>query len=361
MSVQARSYVQLIMGGRVPVDTTPGPVLMYRALKKSPPQLMSCPQRVSQQVQLWKHNCQTEVPAALPEVESSVPVGRSAARTPPPPRPWWQASGSVERRSRCARHRCQSCSDRLLLVSPRAQSSLPATLSSSHHGLPARLGHEKMSNSRAKQGSPNLSEPGGGGGSDAVLMTYLCRQRTTRMHLIVGRHVPVDMAPSGPVLVYRAPNKVYPASQLSRPTAGPHRCMTTHRARTAPAAPVVPCSRPATVGLHSFLHCRPSSICCCTPTGMSTTASKLHRAATVGSSTVSLPPAPEESAGPAHRDVEHLVKRTATGESQWSAELDQGKRPLRHDSDVNDLDLHNDGHVNQFKMHSLALYVPVSA
>ena len=36
------------------------------------------------------------------EVESSVPVGRSAARAPPPPRPWWQASGSLERRSRCA-------------------------------------------------------------------------------------------------------------------------------------------------------------------------------------------------------------------------------------------------------------------
>ena len=36
---------------------------------------------------------------------------------------------------------------------------------------------------------------------------------------------------------------------------------------------------------------------------------------------------------------------TATGESQWSAEMDQGKRPLRHDSDVNDLDMHNNGHV----------------
>ena len=37
------------------MDTTPGPVPMYRALK-FPPQLMSCPQRVSQ-VQLWEHNC----------------------------------------------------------------------------------------------------------------------------------------------------------------------------------------------------------------------------------------------------------------------------------------------------------------
>ena len=37
-----------------------------------------------------------------PEVESSIPVGRSAARTPTTPRPWWQAS------------RCHGRSDRLL-------------------------------------------------------------------------------------------------------------------------------------------------------------------------------------------------------------------------------------------------------
>ena len=42
---------------------------------------------------------QTETLAAPLEVESSVPVGRSAPRTPLPPRPWWQASGSVERRT----------------------------------------------------------------------------------------------------------------------------------------------------------------------------------------------------------------------------------------------------------------------
>ena len=41
---------------------------------------------------------------------------------------------------------------------------------------------------------------------------------------------------------------------------------------------------------------------------------------------------------------------TATGESQWSAAQDQGKRPLRHDSVIDDLDMHNSGHVNnQFK------------
>ena len=83
----------------------------------------------------------------------------------------WSAVRGVYLAGQMVHHRCQGCSDRLLLVSPpRAQSSLPATLSSSHHGLPARLGHEKLSNSRAKQGSPNLSEPaggdGGGGGSD---------------------------------------------------------------------------------------------------------------------------------------------------------------------------------------------------
>ena len=48
-------------------------------------------------------------------------------------------------------------------------------------------------------------------------------------------------------------------------------------------------------------------------------------------------------------------------ESQWSAELDQGKRPLHHDVDVDDLDMYNNGHVNnQSKVHSLALCVPVS-
>ena len=86
---------------------------------------------------------------------SSVPGGKLLAP--------WSAVRGVHLAGRVVHHRCQGCSDRLLLVSPpRAQSSLPATLSSSHHGLPARLGHEKMSNSRAKQGSPNLSEPGGG-------------------------------------------------------------------------------------------------------------------------------------------------------------------------------------------------------
>ena len=52
---------------------------------------------------------------------------------------------------------------------------------------------------------------------------------------------------------------------------------------------------------------------------------------------------------------------TAPGESQWSAGLDQGKRPLRHDSVVDDLDMHHNGHVNnQSNVHISALCVPVS-
>ena len=35
MSVQGRAYDAPNYGGRVPVDTTPGPVPVYRALKKS--------------------------------------------------------------------------------------------------------------------------------------------------------------------------------------------------------------------------------------------------------------------------------------------------------------------------------------
>ena len=74
----------------------------------------------------------------------------------------WSAVRGVHLAGRVVHHRCQGCSDRLLLVSPpRAQSSLPATLSSSHHGLPARLSHEVTP---WKKGNANLSEPGGGGG-----------------------------------------------------------------------------------------------------------------------------------------------------------------------------------------------------
>ena len=75
-----------------------------------------------------------------------------------------------------------------------------------------------------------------------------------------------------------------------------------------------------------------------------------------GISTVSSLPAPEESAGPTQTGRRTPCQWTPTGESQWSAGLDQGKRPLRHDSNVNDLDMHN----NQSNVHCLALCVSVS-
>ena len=67
-----------------------------------------------------------------------VPVGRSTSRSLPPRWPWWLSSDVVAVVRRSSKGR----SDRLLLVSPpRAQPSLPPTLGSSHHGLPARLSH----------------------------------------------------------------------------------------------------------------------------------------------------------------------------------------------------------------------------
>ena len=73
-------------------------------------------------------------------------------------------------------------------------------------------------------------------------------------------------------------------------------------------------------------------------------------AATVGSRPIS----------PAQQGRRTPDQWNATGESQWSAELDQGKRPLRHDRVVDDLDMHN-GLVNTSpKKHSLTLCVPVS-
>ena len=79
-----------------------------------------------------------------------------------------------------------------------------------------------------------------------------------------------------------------------------------------------------------------------------------------GISTASSPTAPQKSAGSAQPGHRTPCQWTAPGESQWSAELDHGKRPLRHDSDVNDLDMHNNGRVNnQSKMRCLALCVPV--
>ena len=43
--------------GRVPVDTLPRPCTCVQGPEKSTPQVMSWPQRVSQQVQLWEDDC----------------------------------------------------------------------------------------------------------------------------------------------------------------------------------------------------------------------------------------------------------------------------------------------------------------
>ena len=53
-----------------------------------------------------------------------------------------------------------------------------------------------------------------------------------------------------------------------------------------------------------------------------------------------------ESAGLAQEGQRTPRQWTATGKSQRSAARDQGKRPKRHDKVVNDLDMHNNGHVN---------------
>ena len=96
---------------------------------------------------------QTEVPARSPGGGVfSVPVGRSAARTPPPPRPlvasFWLRGAPFAvctlpdewciTVARAAAIDCCSCRHH------ERSRRLPATLSSSHHGLPARLSHEKL-------------------------------------------------------------------------------------------------------------------------------------------------------------------------------------------------------------------------
>ena len=94
---------------------------------------------------------QRDCPAAPPEVEASVPVGRSASRAPPPPRPWRRSSVPVGRRSAASppflrtstvvESSCQGHADGLLLVPKhRAQPPL-STPPSSSRGLPAELIH----------------------------------------------------------------------------------------------------------------------------------------------------------------------------------------------------------------------------
>ena len=77
-------------------------------------------------------------------------------------------------------------------------------------------------------------------------------------------------------------------------------------------------------------------------------------------------PAPEDLH---NQDVEHLVNGLQQG-NLMICSPNQGKRPLRHDSDVDDLDMHNNGHVNNITKNGTcgistvctqtALNVPVS-
>ena len=85
----------------------------------------------------------------------------------------------------------------------------------------------------------------------------------------------------------------------------------------------------------------PASICCCTPTGMSTTASKQRQATTEGSRLTPHGLHPNLH----NQDIDHRINGLQQG-NLMICSLDQGKRPLRHDGDGDDLDMHNNGHVN---------------
>ena len=102
---------------------------------------------------------QTEVLASshLPWLSSGL-VRRCTALAPPPP-------SSTKQDDTCA--------------DDAEQQSQPCAF-----GL-ERLTARVFEMQQRRGGSPrNLVEPGGGGGSDCVLMTYLCRYRITSMHLI---------------------------------------------------------------------------------------------------------------------------------------------------------------------------------
>ena len=111
--------------------------------------------------------------------------------------------------------------------------------------------------------------------------------------------------------------------------------------------------------LRSFLASEPGGSCRCTQRACEQQC-PASTAATVGSRPISHGLHPK-IAGPAQQGHRTPDQWTATGESQWSAELDNGKRPLRHDREVDDLDMHNDGRVNNQSTNAqFALCVPVS-
>ena len=99
--------------------------------------------------------------------------------------------------------------------------------------------------------------------------------------------------------------------------------------------------------------------------GVQQKASKQRRAATEGSRLTPHGLHPNLH----NQEIDHLINGLQQG-NLMICSLDQGKRPLRHDGDVDDLDMHNNGHVNNITKNGTcgistfstqtALNVPVS-
>ena len=95
--------------------------------------------------------------------------------------------------------------------------------------------------------------------------------------------------------------------------------------------------------LRSFLHAEPPGNCRCTRTPLS---KHEYDECNCGIATVFSQTAPGScwTCTTGRRTPDSW---TAAGESQWSAGMHHGKRPLRHDSVVDDLDMHNSGRVSK--------------
>ena len=147
----------------------------------------------------------------------------------------------------------------------------------------------------------------------------------------------MDMTPRGPVPMHRAQKSLPPYP--------------TYRSRQA----CPPCSRPANCGASTvFCILNHPSICCCTPTGMSTTASKPQRAATVGSRPDSSRPAPQE--------IDHLINGLQLGNLSGLHNWTKGNGLCATTVMSTTLTCTMTGmSITRAIMHSLALYVPVSA
>ena len=160
-----------------------------------------------------------------------------------------------------------------------------------------------------------------------VVVDHMSVHATKRQAPNYGGRVPVDTTP-GPVPVHRA---------LKIPTlTSPCQSTSTAKPRTL---------KNGNCGT-STVFCTLNRICRCTQRACNNNVQAgTRRTATVttncncGISTDFSHPAPEESAGPAHRDVERLVSELQL----WNIHgpqnsLDHGKLPLRHDKDD---ELHN--------------------